>query len=395
MNSARSSASGSEAWGVHGGGLASPECILAKAKEICRTKGSGSPEYAAFVKQAVEGGGLSAGMMLPKYTPGDIKDPQRSRRKKKSSKSRGSLGGGAAAAAVVPKPERARSLNSTASALWVDAKAAGAARGSAHQRSVSETLFIEGLAPVVITTPRSPTDVAPRSGDPRRTSTGKDGGGGDGENPARKGLDSAAAAAPGSTESALELVRLRSLADQYQVVLDEKANVEGNLFEAHKRNEELKHEYNKLQRQHSDMTSEQEMINEQVAKQLQHLLKEKSRLVEENSKLRAENDSLQVLLEFAAGDPDSEDEADAEDGDADAGVGGVWDKTAPRAEMCDGEVTLQEISAWHPALQSKEGGSSSSGGASHFGDENDLHSPSSVDIMAQSLDKITIASCQG
>lgn len=347
--------------------------VQERALEICKTHGSGSNEYAAFMKE-ISAKGLPAGVTLPRYVPGDIRESDtlsaRSR-KKKGGKKRRSTG--------IEKPIRSPSIKSTTSS---DSRLSKAS--PQHARSVSETLWIEGLDPVVITT-RCSADVGSCSGDSEWTSTGTPQGN---SRTRRKGGQQRPLSRSStgiSPETELELKRLRSLADQYKSVLDEKARVEGNLDEARKRNESLRRQYQRLERHHSDLTSEQDMMNEQVSLQLQQLLKEKSQLMEENNKLKTENDNLQVLLEYAAGEPESDDDFPEP----------VSEKMAFNHE---GEISLQGISAWHPGMLNQ--GGSGSEGASHFGDENDIQSPTTsdgvqVDILSGKLDKISLASCRG
>ncbi|GMH36399.1 hypothetical protein BSKO_04267 [Bryopsis sp. KO-2023] len=343
--------------------------VRERALEICRTHGSGSNQYAAFVNEAMARG-LPPGVMLPRRVPGDLRDSgamSARSRKKKGGRKHPSAGG-------IEKPIRSTSLKSMPSAPSRAEKPAGQ-----HVRSVSETLWIDGLEPVVITTPCS-ADVESSSGDSEWTSTGT---------PSRKnGRKSrgmrrtvSTSSTPTSVETEIELKKLRSLADQYNVVVSEKARVESNLSEERKHNESLQRKYSRLERHHSDLTSEQDTMNEQVALQLQHLLKEKALLMEENNKLKAENDGLQVLLEYATVIPESDDDTDL-----------VADKVASQK---DAPISLHEISAWHPSLGNPGSGSE---GASHFGDENDVQSPTSdgvqVELLSKRLDRITIESCK-
>lgn len=346
--------------------------VRERALQICRTHGSGSDEYAAFVAEVMKKG-LPAGVTLPRQVPGDLRDSTRTlsarSRKKKGAKQRRSATG-------IEKPVRTTLQKSLTSTPPCEEKSFV----GRHVRSVSETLLIEGLEPVVITT-RLSADVAAGSEESGWTSTGT---------PSRKyqrrsmQRTTSVSSTATSAETEIELKKLRSLADRYNDVVSEKARVECNLSQERKNNESLRRKYRTLERQHSDLTTEQDTMNEQVALQLQHLLKEKAQLVQENNKLKAENDNLHVLLEYATVAPESDEDTEL-----------VAEKMASQQQ--DGHISLHGISAWHPAV----GGHQRSGseGASHFGDENDVQSPTSdgvqVELLSNRLDRIAIESCKG
>jgi len=97
----------------------------------------------------------------------------------------------------------------------------------------------------------------------------------------------------------------------------------------------LKEHFRALRRSQSMFDdAEQSTMDEQVALQLQTLVREKAELIKENSRLKNENEGLKTLLEYATL------EATAEDG-----------------EESDCETTKEilrhpGIQAWHPELQS-------------------------------------------
>lgn len=343
-----------------------------QALEIVKKSGAGSTQYSEFLARIGEGNlVLPHGVELPRYVPGDVRGL-----KKKKSRKGGSKGGGDGAGSssntelVVRKKKTVRELRSSVSCCGSDL---GAGQGGSLVRTVSETLLIEGLQPVVITRQKSVgKDEILEGGEREEKKNGNAG--------KTRGKTLSMSVMPdvqlkGIEETDEEDVRqeMREVVDQFKTVLLQKAEAEGTLTEEQKRNEILRREYESLVRQHGEMKKEQEMMNEQVANQLQHLLKEKSQLMEQNHQLNAENGNLKVLLDLATAEPESDDE--------------YWEKANMEMEHV-APYHLHEISAWHPA---KSPGGSSSGEIISFPDENDM-SAEPVDALSVKIDEIAISS---
>lgn len=284
--------------------------LYQQALRIINKHGAGSDEYANFLsKNATQDGYLPHGVTLPRYVPGDV----RNLRKKKSRRSRGR--------SMSTISDVSRGLERTASSCGSSCLELG------HVRTVSETLFIQGLEPVVVTRPESVQE----------------------ELELKASCEGSVQVSPWmegeveemkQLEEKLKLERtvsgestdIREVVDQFKAVLHEKAQVEGSLVEAQQTNEVLKQEFDNLKRQHEDMTSVKDTMNEQVSRQLQILLKEKSQLMEQNHQLQAENGNLKVLLDLATEEAESEEEN--------------WDR---EQDFPDSIMNpSQEISAWHP-----------------------------------------------
>lgn len=364
-----------------------------QALEIIKKSGAGSVQYAEFLARVREGKlAIPHGVVLPRYVPGDIRGLKRRKSRKGGSASSSppspkaaGLGAGSSGMTelVLRRKKTVRDLRSSVSCCGSDL---GRGQGGGLVRTVSETLLIEGLQPVVITRQKSVgKEEVVKSDEHVVVDDDKvdvDALGDVHEKKGRgvgRGKTLSMSVMPDVQLGGIKEVdeeerqEVREVVDQFKAVLLQKARAEGTLTEEQKRNEALKQEYESLMRQHGDMKKEQEMMNEQVANQLQHLLKEKSHLMEQNHQLQAENGNLKVLLDLATAEPESDDE--------------YWEKANMETEHATANP-LHEISAWHPA---KSPGGSSSGELISFPDENDMNADP-ADPLSVKIDRIAISS---
>lgn len=360
--------------------------LYRQALEICRKHGSGSDEYAEFLAKVRHGGALMPhGVTMPRYVPGDIRNKRKSKKKGRGpSNGRESM----VAAAAVQKSAGKHAGSST----WSSRKCAsfserGEVGGGGLVRTVSETLMIEGLQPVVITRQQSVgKEVEDSSGfaggaeqQEQQQQQGEDGPNWQSVRDERRANPRAASMSvvPDTWMGVIdEEQEMRDVVDQFKVVLHEKARVEGSLCEAHKTNEALKKEFESLEKLHVEMKSEQEMMHDQVAMQLQHLLKEKSMLMEQNQQLQSENNNLKVLLDLAT----AESESDVE----------YMDEYLDKSQWEVEDVQLQSvhgICAWHPA---KSPGGSSSGDVCSITDVNDMD-PGTVGSVPVNMGSVAVS----
>lgn len=135
-------------------------------------------------------------------------------------------------------------------------------------------------------------------------------------------------------------MRLNEIARDYKRVVEEKRKLELSLRESQMKNATLRSSVEELRRSHSELYSEQSAMDEQVANQLQNLIREKAVLSEENCRLKNENEGLKALLEYATAEAVSEEDVD-EDEDL------IQNEEDDDNLIMTSEVNA-EISAWHP-----------------------------------------------
>eukprot|EP00210_Caulerpa_lentillifera_P004752 g4536.t1 len=218
--------------------------IEKKAAFICRSFGAGSEQYRVFLDD-VNASLFGELYDLPKFVPGDIKGSAQSKKNKKRRQK-------------INRPPLPRSPLSVQ-------KITPRQINKTEQESVPMTPTAESTTPVQQTSPEANPSPSP---------------------PLPAPLFVEAAVNP-AIQAGLELKREKPVLTKTLTQVERK------------RGEDSEDPERILRRTQSTFPSEQVTMDEQVALQLQSLLREKAELLKENSRLRNENAGLHELLEYA------------------------------------------------------------------------------------------------